>query len=100
MSFEEEEPAALGKTVLVGVTYYDSSGRELRRGQWWGKILAFNLKDGLRVDLSNKGEPHSFPPFLGILKPAKPGTYELRSTGEQIEDPDLVYTIRSDQSAS
>ena len=96
----EEEAAVLGKTVLVGVTYYDSGGKEIRRGQWWGRILAFNLKDGLRVDLSNEGRPHSFPPFRGILKPAEPGTYELRATGEQIENPDLVYTIRSDQGAS
>jgi len=100
VSFEDEEAAALGKIVLVGVTYYDSNGNELRRGQWWGRVLAFNLKDGLRVDLSNKGQPHSFPPFLGILEPAQPGTYELRSTGEQVENPDLVYTIRSDQSDS
>jgi hypothetical protein len=94
MPFDDEDPTIIGKTVLVGATSFDSAGEEIGGGQWWGRILAFNKRDGLRVDVGDMGEPKVFPPFRDGLRPAAPGVYELRSTGEKIEDPDFLYTIQ------
>jgi len=92
--FDDEDPSVIGRTVLIGVTYIDASGAETGRGQWWGRILAFNMRDGLRVDLRESGEAHAFPPFPNALRPAPAGMYELRSTGEKILNPDYLYTIQ------
>jgi hypothetical protein len=94
MPFDDEDPTIIGKTVLVGATSFDSTGKETGRGQWWGRIVAFNIRDGLLVDIGDMGQPQAFPPFRDGLRAAAPGVYELRSTGEKIEDPDFLYTIQ------
>ena len=99
MPFDDEYPSVIGKTVLIGVTYFDAAGEETGRGQWWGRILAFNMKQGLRVDLRETGQAHAFPPFADALRPAQPGAYELLSTGEVVTDPDFLYTIASHKGA-
>src|SRR5262245_3048737 len=96
MPFDHEDPSVIGKTVLVGVTEFDATGAETRRQQWWGRILAFNARDGLKVDIANTGRAHAFPPFRDALRSAQPGTYELAASGDVVEDPDFVYTIRRD----
>ena len=50
---------------------------------------------GIRVVLSD-GEVLTLPPDVGSFRDAKPGVYRLRSTGEDVVDPDLttVWTIR------
>src|SRR5215831_5356773 len=97
MPFDDEDPTVIGKVVLIGITYVDVAGRETGRDQWWGRILAFNEREGLRVDLGNRGEPHAFPPLADALRPAAPGMYRLRSTGEEIRDPDFLYTLRREE---
>ena len=94
--FDHDDPSIRGKTVLIGITYFDATGKETRRAQWWGTILAFNPREGLLVDLANSGKHHAFPPLADALHPAKPGCYALAATGEVIEDPDLLYTMRQD----
>lgn len=91
--FTFDDPIVIGKTVLVGITFVDSSGAVTETGQWWGTVLAFNVQRGLVVDLSNSGQHHAFPPFVEALTKAEPGSYTLRSTGEVIENPDLLYKI-------
>ena len=98
--FDDEDPTVIGKTVLIGITYFDATGRETGRAQWWGRILAFNMRDGLKVDLGNNGQPHAFPPFPDGLLPAAPGVYQLRSSGEKVQDPDFLYTVRADAPTS
>jgi hypothetical protein len=93
MQFDDETPSILGKTVLVGIATFDSSGTELSRGQWWGRIITFNPRDGLLVDIRGSGERHAFPPLRDALRPAPPGVYELRSSGECITNPDFLYTL-------
>ncbi len=99
IGWDHENPDVIGKIVLVGVTYLAADGSELDRGQWWGRIVAFNRKDGLKVDLANKGTVHAFPPFREAMSRAKPGIYELNRTGEKIEDPDYLYTVRTQKPA-
>ena len=92
--FESEEQF-IGKTILVGITYKYRK-RVLGQKQWWGKIIAFNDNDGLVIDFRNSGEKAYFPPFYNVIRVADKGTYRLRSTGEEIENPDYLLTLYSD----
>ncbi len=80
----------IGKTILLGVTYVDQQERVLGQHQWFGKILTFNNKEGIRIKLSNSDVPCSLPPDPRGISKAKPGIYRLRSTGEEIVNPDYL----------
>ncbi len=97
--FDHDDPSIVGKKVLIGVTYFDADGHETSRGQWWGTVLAFNLRQGLLVDLADSGKPHMFPPLPDAFRLAESQTYTLQSTGEVVERPDFLYVIRSNQRA-
>jgi hypothetical protein len=93
-SFDEERAAALvGKSVLVGVTYFNSDGAELRRVQLHGIVASASAK-GIMLSLRGKrrGETFTLPPDLDAITNAAPGTYRLRETGETVVDPDLLIT--------
>ena len=93
-TFESEEQF-IGKTILIGITYKYRK-RFLGQKQWWGKIVAFNDTDGLVIDNRNSGKKGAFPPFYHVIRKAKKETYRLRSTGEEIVDPDYLLTLYSD----
>lgn len=83
----------VGKYILVGVTYFDPSGKEIEHVQMHG-IIESASPDGLQIALrgTREGESWIMPPMLEPISPAKPGKYKLRSTGEVIEDPELLAT--------
>jgi hypothetical protein len=85
----------VGKYILVGVTYLDSFGRELERLQMHGVVEAV-AADGMHIALRglHQGETWIMPPTLESVVEAEPGTYTLNSTGELIDDPDLISTWR------
>jgi hypothetical protein len=82
--------AFLGKRVLAGLTYRDRSGAETRR-QVHGVIVRIDAREGVVIALPN-GEAFRLPPDLDGYERAAPGRYTLSSTGEIVEDPDLVGT--------
>jgi hypothetical protein len=81
----------VGQYILVGVTYLDYFGKLLGEVQVHGVIEAAS-EDGLEISLrgARQGERWIMPPCLDSIAPAAPGTYRLCSTGEVIEDPDLL----------
>jgi hypothetical protein len=83
----------LGKHILVGVTYKDHAGQELRRQQLHG-VVEHASPEGIRISLrgANQGQSWNMPPDLRAISRANPGIYTLHSTGEQIENPDLLAT--------
>jgi hypothetical protein len=85
----------LGKYVLIGITRISAEGEFLEKGERHGRIALVDPDLGIRVVLSD-GEVLTLPPNLDAFREAKPGVYRLRSTGEEIVDPDLttVWTIR------
>ena len=46
---------------------------------------------GIVIRLAD-GSTYRLPPDLRGIKQASPGTYRLRSTGEEVHDPDFFYT--------
>jgi len=79
----------IGKLVLVGITYEDSEGNVLRRTEIHGRIEASD--DGLiHVRNETTGEELTLPPEPDAFFPARPGRYTLRSTGEEVMNPDFL----------
>ena len=85
--------ALVGKYILLGVTYLDHSGTLLEQVQYHG-IIQSASPEGLLISLRSQrdGETWTMPPVLDAITPAKPGQYNLRSSGEVVEDPDLLST--------
>lgn len=83
----------VGKYILIGVTYLDHQGEFLEQQQMHGTIESAG-PDGISIALGGvkSGESWVMPPVLDSIYPADPGVYNLRSTGESIEDPDLLAT--------
>jgi len=83
----------VGKYILVGITYLDSLGKELRRQQLHG-IVERAGPEGILISLrgAREGQSWNMPPLLRAISPAEPGIYRLHETGEKIENPDLLAT--------
>ncbi len=84
----------IGKTVLIGITRLDHDGELIEQRQHVG---TFASMDGMiHVTLAG-GEEFTLPPDLSAFRKAQPGIYRLRSTGEEIENPDFVasWTVRA-----
>lgn len=89
---ESKAPEYIGKTILLGVTYLDHNEKLLGQNQWFGTIVTFSNTEGIRIRLHNSDEPCALPPGPRGIRKAEPGTYTLRSTGEEIIDPDYLAT--------
>ncbi len=81
----------LGKYILVGITYLDHEGNEIRRMQLHG-VVEKAAPDGITVSLrgARNGESWNMPPDLRAISAAGTGIYTLHSTGERVENPDLL----------
>lgn len=84
----------VGKYLLVGVTRATNEGITLSLEQLHGVISSVSAH-GIELQLKgiNEGKVWRMPPFIDGLSPAAPGVYELKSTGEAIEDPDFTFTM-------
>jgi len=92
--FTDSEAAELvGKTILIGVTYLDHRGEELQRSQMHGVVSSASTK-GIEVSLrgARHGQTFSLPPDPRFFAAAAPGKYKLHSTGEVVENPQVLCT--------
>ncbi len=88
--------AYLGKRVLVGVTYETSAGEMLSREEFCGVIQAIRPEDfQINLTRADNGQVYALPFDLDALKPAAPGSYRLRQSGELVVNPDFttVWTV-------
>lgn len=78
----------VGKVILVGYTRCMPNGEVLDRSQRWGRVTE---ADERRIVIqTSEGKFFMLPPELDAIRIAPPGTYRLHSTGEEIENPDLL----------
>lgn len=84
----------LGKYILMGVTYLDHDGTFIEQIQMHGTVEAADPIDGFQISLGGNraGQTWFIPPDPNAISPAAPGSYRLRSTGEVVENPDLITT--------
>jgi hypothetical protein len=84
----------IGKRVLVGIT--DSGAGRLgdRAAPFHGHAIRADRRVGiaLRLDGARAGEEMVLPPDTRAFRPAAPGEYRLRETGEVVKDPDFLTT--------
>jgi hypothetical protein len=85
----------VGKTILVGRTIQDKRGEFKGQEQFWGKVESAS-SGGIVLVLrgSRTGERVTIPPATDWLERVQPGKYTLRSTGETVDDPDFLLTVR------
>lgn len=82
----------VGKHVLIGITFTDHAGSVRETTQRHGTIVETDEDRGVAVELADVGEVFWLPPDVSAFRPARPGNYRLRSTGEVVVDPDLTTT--------
>jgi hypothetical protein len=82
----------LGQYALVGITRM-AADRETVRSieQHHGRIVAVNRR-GVTIACEGhwQGKTVKLPPDQRAFSPARPGQYCLKSTGELVNDPDIV----------
>jgi hypothetical protein len=82
----------LGKTVVIGVTCLNRAGEQIDSFQTFGTIEEVtDVWIGVRRD--GFSELFGLPPAPALLEPAEAGTYTMRSSGAQIEDPDYTVSL-------
>jgi hypothetical protein len=94
---ERRARGLVGKIVLLGLTFSDSDGQVIERAQRYGMVEAADAESGFAIRLISEGHPwdgelYRLPPDLRPFAEAEPGTYRLRSTGEEVIDPDFTAT--------
>lgn len=80
----------LGKHLLLGLTYVKYSGELIAKTQLHG-IVEDISSTGITIRMAD-GSIYRLPPDLRGIEDAPPGVYRLRSTGEEVENPDLLAT--------
>jgi hypothetical protein len=92
---QDKADSLVGKYVLVGLTYLASDGKTVKsQEQYHGRIVSADKDKGIAVACEGKwaGKTLGLPPALAPFRPADPGEYKLRSTGEVVKDPDVLAT--------
>ena len=86
----------LGKTILVGITYYTKDNEFIEQKQYWGTVIEANDRQ-IRFRQKN-GDVFGLPPDLSSTKPSPKGEYRLHSTGEIVVGPDFtsVWIVNRD----
>jgi hypothetical protein len=95
LTFDEEFARTLvGKYVLIGLTVHDARGNLTRLEQLHGTVVSADCKAGIGVALGGvrEGEVKWLPPATDAFRPASRGTYMLKTTGENVVDPDFTAT--------
>jgi hypothetical protein len=84
----------IGKYLLVGITRTGTKGKVLTQQQLHGVIVTATAQC-IEIELGgvHEGKTWRMPPILEKFSPAKRGKYELKTTGEVVEDPDFTFTL-------
>lgn len=81
----------VGRHLLVGLTYVRPSGELIEQKQLHGIVERVSQHEGIVMRLSD-GSEYRLPPDLRGIREAPAGSYRLRSTGEEVQDPDFLCT--------
>ena len=89
---------AIGRTILIGLTFCDASGAPERQEQLHGVIADADPRDGFLIRRSGArdGDTYRLPSHPSAFQRASPGVYRLGTTGEEVIDPDFLtsWTIQ------
>lgn len=87
----------IGKTCVVGVSYFDATGELLKQTQFAGTVQRVDAEHGISIHLQHSDPavaPGDFivPPVLEAWFKAPPGHYRHAPSGVDIENPDYLVT--------
>ena len=92
----------LGRTCVIGVSYFDAKGGLLKQSQFSGQVQKVDAELGITIQLrhsSANGGTTDIPQADFILPPnldawfkAPPGRYHRAQAGVDIENPDYLVT--------
>ena len=84
----------LGKTVIVGITRITHKEELIEQKQFVGRFES--MDETIHIKLAD-GTDFTLPPDLRSFQRAKPGVYILRSTGEEVINPDFTssWTVQA-----
>lgn len=84
----------LGKLILVGISFYTSSGTFIEQFQTNG--IGEIVEDDLLYLRRDDGTVFAIPYDQDYIKRAQPGVYSEKLTGKQITNPDFLSQWRID----
>lgn len=87
----ENPHTLLGRTILVGLTYLKEDGTLDRQEQYFGRIESVGADRWMSVERDGVSVVR-VPCDPKAMQIAARGTYRLRSTGEEIVDPEILST--------
>jgi hypothetical protein len=82
----------VGKGLLIGITHQNHEGTMLRRTQAFGRVTVADRMRGICVRSDQDGKDTWFPPDTRGIRPAPPGEYRNRATGEVVHNPDYLVS--------
>ena len=84
----------VGKYLLLGITHVTHDDEFISQEQLHGRITSAS-PEGIDIELGgvNEGKQWRMPPMFEELEPAAPGIYQLRSTGESVDNPDFTFSV-------
>jgi hypothetical protein len=83
----------VGRSILIGVTWVDEVGQVTGRSEFAGRVIAA-APDGIVVQRSDGHRDFTLPGDTSFIQRAAPGVYRLKSSGEEITDPDFLCAMR------
>lgn len=90
---QQKADSLIGKYAPVGITRLAPDGKTVKsQTQYHGRIIAADRANGFKIECEGAlaGKIMGLPPDLRPFKPAASGEYKLRSTGEIVNDPDVL----------
>jgi hypothetical protein len=82
----------VGAYLLVGISHYDADDSLASHQQVHGRIVEASQTAGIVLRQAD-GDTFAIPPELEMLVRAEPAIYRIRSTGEEVENPDFLITF-------
>jgi hypothetical protein len=89
----KKERLIVNKQVVIGLTYYDHDGSFIERRQMYGKVISVDInRIVVELEGSQAGKTFGLPRDLRSFHKARPGIYKLKSTDEEVVNPDYTTT--------
>lgn len=87
----------IGKTCVIGLSYFGLDGELLKQSQCGGEVSAVDHEQGISVQLRHSDPTVSqpvfmLPPNLAAWFKAAPGRYRHAETGMDMLNPDFLVT--------
>ena len=81
----------VGKTILVGLTYWNQQDEVTRQEQFSGEVIGIDAPRNTIIVEATDGEEWHLPLWIAPDPPR--GEYECSSTGDKVQDPDLITSL-------